>query len=443
MQILSESKPNSPGHPARRRPALLVSASASGQGKTTVISALARYYRNRDLKVRVFKTGPDFLDPMVLERAAGTPVYQLDPWMGGEDHCRQLLYQATEDADLILVEGVMGLFDGKTSSADLADRFHIPVLAIIDGGAMAQTFGAIAHGLASYRPGLPFAGVFANRVAGESHYRMLVESLPAGIDSLGWLSRDKEISLPERHLGLVRAAEIHDIDIRIDHAASALRDIDDGLPKPVLFYPPSTPLNHGTPLKGVRIAIACDAAFSFIYRANPDTLHALGADTRFFSPLADRSLPKADALYLPGGYPELHLDRLGSNESMKAAIRAHHADNKPIVAECGGMLYLLTSITDTEGHRADMVGLLPGQVIMQNRLANLGRHRIGLPEGVLRGHTFHYSRISTPLVPIVRSEGERPGQRGEPVYRKNALLASYVHLYFPSNAMATARLFTP
>ncbi|MDP2266538.1 MAG: cobyrinate a,c-diamide synthase, partial [Thiobacillus sp.] len=153
----------------RHCPALFVSAPASGQGKTTVTAALARRYRDRGLCVRVFKTGPDFLDPMILERASGNPVYQLDLWMGGAAHCRQLLYDAAGDADLILIEGVMGLFDGNPSSADLAREFGIPILAVIDASAMAQTFGAVAHGLATYRAGLPFAGVLANRVGSAAH----------------------------------------------------------------------------------------------------------------------------------------------------------------------------------------------------------------------------------------------------------------------------------
>jgi len=183
-------------------PALFIAAPASGQGKTTVTAALAAHHRGQGRRVRVFKTGPDFLDPMILERASAAPVYQLDLWMGGEEHCRQLLQAAAAEADLILIEGVMGLFDGDCSSADLAALFGIPIVVVIDGSAMAQTFGALAHGLATYRPGLPFAGVFANRLAGERHYEMLAESLPSGLASFGWLPRNADIALPERHLGL-------------------------------------------------------------------------------------------------------------------------------------------------------------------------------------------------------------------------------------------------
>lgn len=424
-----------------RCPALLIAAPASGEGKTTVTAALARVHRHRGRRVRVFKTGPDFLDPMVLEQASGNPVYQLDLWMGGEDHCRRLLYDAAGEADLILIEGVMGLFDGEPSSADLAGLFNIPVLAVIDGSAMAQTFGAVAHGLATYRKDLPFAGVFANRVAGERHYRMLAESLPRGSTCFGWLARDADIALPDRHLGLVQAAEIGDLDARIERAATALIMKSDALPVPVAFEPTKA-TTSAKRLAGVRIAVANDAAFSFLYRANLDVLRSLGAELRFFSPLADRALPEADALYLPGGYPELHLGKLQDNRAMREAIHTHHATGRPIVAECGGMLYLLESLADKNGNRAAMAGLLPGHAVMQEKLANLGPHSAALPEGTLRGHTFHYSRMESPLAPIAVSEGAR-GRRGEPVYRLGRLHASYLHMYFPSNPEATAHLFAP
>jgi cobyrinic acid a,c-diamide synthase len=421
---------------------LFIAAPASGQGKTTVTAALARYHRDKGRRVRVFKAGPDFLDPMILERASAAPVYQLDLWMGDEGHCRQLLYAAAGDADLILIEGVMGLFDGERSSADLAALFGIPVLAVIDGSAMAQTFGAVAHGLATYRASLPFAGVFANRVASERHYQMLLESLPAGLTAFGWLRNDDDIALPDRHLGLVQAAEIDNLDARIAQAAAALQGSVDSLPAPVMFSAPETAACPPH-LDGIRIAIARDTAFAFLYRANLDLLRTLGAEPVFFSLLDDSTLPEAEALYLPGGYPELHLDRLAANQTMKVAIQAHHSTGKPIVAECGGMLYLLETLTDVKGQTADMAGLLPGHASMQPRLCNLGLHGIELPEGSLRGHTYHYSKLESPLMPIAWSEGARKGRRGEPVYREGRLNASYLHLYFPSNPLAAAQLFAP
>ena len=189
-------------------PALLITAPASGQGKTTLVAALARHYRQRGRQVRVFKTGPDFIDPTILERASGHPVYQLDLWMVGANACRQLLYEAALEADLILVEGVMGLFDGNPSSADLAQTFGLPLLMVIDGSAMAQTFGAVALGLANYRGSLTIAGAVANRVASPGHGVMLQQSLPVSIPWLGAFFADEDISLPERHLGLQLADEL-------------------------------------------------------------------------------------------------------------------------------------------------------------------------------------------------------------------------------------------
>jgi cobyrinic acid a,c-diamide synthase len=426
-------------------PALLVAAPASGQGKTTATAALARWHRNQGRRVRVFKTGPDFLDPMVLEHASGHPVHQLDLWMGGEAHCRELLYRAAGEADVILVEGVMGLHDGTPSSADLALRFGLPVLAVIDGSAMAQTFGAIAHGLATYRPGLRFSGVMANRVGSASHAQMLRESLPEGMAWFGALPRDEAYALPSRHLGLVQADEVADLEQRIERAAHALGAVAPPLPKPVCFEAAKGQQMERS-LSGMRIAVARDAAFSFLYRANLDTLDDLGAELVFFSPLADDPVPDSQALYLPGGYPELYLERLGRNATSRESIWAHHARCKPIVAECGGMLALLESLTDAQGNTAPMLGLLPGRAIMEKRLVNLGMHSAELPEGTVRGHTFHHARIETPLAPVTLTQAQRHHGKPEGIYRTGRggrLHASFLHLYFPSNPQAVARLFHP
>ena len=424
-------------------PALFISAPASGQGKTTVTAGLARLHRNLGRRVRVFKTGPDFLDPMILERASGAPVYQLDLWMGGEAHCWQLLFGAAGEADLILIEGVMGLFDGDPSSADLAALFGIPVLAVIDGSAMAQTFGAIAHGLANCRPGLPFAGVLANRVAGTRHADMLLGSLPADSRGFGAVFSDSSATLPDRHLGLVQAGEVADLDARLDLiaeqiAATGLAE----LPPAVAFAPSPAPQLPAT-LADRRIAVARDNAFSFLYPANLDVLRALGAELRFFSPLDDGGLPEADSLYLPGGYPELHLQRLRANRAMGESIRAHHAAGHSILAECGGMLYLLETLTDVEGRRAEMVGLLPGHAVMQPRLTALALQAVQLPGGELRGHTFHHSRLETQLAPVARGRCPNGGATAEAVFRDRGLTASYTHFYFPSNPAAVAGVFLP
>ena len=420
-------------------PALLIAAPSSGSGKTSVTAALARYFTRRGKRVRVFKTGPDFIDPGVLECASGNPVYQLDLWMVGEAECRRLLAEAAREADLILIEGVMGLFDGTPSSADLAQHFGIPVLAVIDASAQAQTFGALALGLATYRPQLPFAGVLANRVAGSGHADMLKSSLPPDLRWFGWLPTEPDAALPERHLGLVGAAEQPDLDAKLDKLAEALVMSENPLPAAVAF-PDYRPDSLPRLLQDTRIAIARDHAFAFIYRANLDLLAAMGATLEFFSPLTDKVLPRADAYYFPGGYPELHLDTLSSNTGLRDDLLAAQAAGTPILAECGGMMAMFEGITDAAGRRATMWGLLPGEVKMQKRLGGLGLQAAELPEGTLRGHTFHYSTTETALLPLSQAV-KQSGSEGEAVYRVGRLTASYLHAYWPSNPEATARLF--
>ncbi|HSD37925.1 MAG TPA: cobyrinate a,c-diamide synthase [Rhodocyclaceae bacterium] len=420
--------------------AVLIAAPASGQGKTTITAALARQALARGERVRVFKTGPDFLDPTILAQASGAPVYQLDLFMGGEAHCRALLAQAAHEVDLILVEGVMGLFDGAPSSADLAQRFGLPVLTVIDGSAMAQTFGALAYGLRHFRADLKFAGVIANRVGSERHAKMLFEALPEDIPALGWMPLDAEIALPERHLGLVAASELGDIDARIDRAAQALKLSEIELPR--IEFAALAEQRPEASLSGKIIAIARDKAFAFVYPANLDTLGALGAECVFFSPLLDSVLPDCDAVWLPGGYPELHAAMLAQNTAMHNALRAHHGAGKPLLAECGGMMSLFDDIELADGVHHAGFGLLPGSTRMQKRFAALGMQQIELPEGTLRGHSFHYSTHQTSLEPIARGMNPNDGPTREAVYRQRRLTASYIHFYFPSNPAAVAAIFS-
>ena len=418
-------------------------------------AALARHHAARGRVVQVFKTGPDFLDPLILERASGRPVYQLDLWMGGEAHCRKLLHDAAGSADLILIEGVMGLYDGTPSSADLARLFGIPVLAVIDAQAMAQTFGAVAYGLAHYSPALPFHGVLANRVAGPGHANLAKQGLPAGMRFMGSLSRDAGFELPDRHLGLVQAEEVSDLEQRLTAVASALEHTElCEMPPEVELASPDTNTDTGADtdavaapvdraLAGVRIGVARDRAFSFLYPANLDLLRAMGAELVFFSPLASSDLPPVDSIYLPGGYPELHLERLGANRKLADALRQHVESGRPAYAECGGMLYLMESMTDHQGKRAALAGILPGRAIMHERLQSIGYHTAPLPGGKLRGHTFHHSTMETPLSPAAHTERAQSDARGEAIYRRERLVATYFHGYFPSNPRATAQLFTP
>lgn len=464
-------------------PALLISAPASGQGKTSVTAAIARWHARQGRRVRVFKTGPDFLDPMVLERASGHPVQQLDLWMCGEADVRARLHAAAGEADLILIEGVMGLFDGKPSSADLAQTLGVPVLAVIDGSAMAQTFGALSTGLARYRDGVIVHGVVANRIGSAYHAQLLRESLPEDLRWLGALPRDPAFALPERHLGLVAAAELGDIDARLDALADAwARQAGLHQDRPQQTgsqqagsQPAGSQQNHapqrhaqqeGTQqaepewppavefaaaerapvpplLRGRRIAIARDAAFCFVYPANLQVLAEAGAQCIEFSPLAGESLPDCDAVWLPGGYPELHLPALSANTALRDALHAHCDAGKPLLAECGGLLYALQTLTDRDGQRSAMAGLLRGHAQMQPRMAALGLQSVQLPEGELRGHTFHYAQAQIEAEAIADAHNPNGGPSREAVYRHKRLSASFVHFYFASNPSAAARLFLP
>ncbi len=431
-----------------------MAAPASGQGKTTVAAALARLHARAGRRVRVFKCGPDFLDPCWLSAASGAPVDALDLWITGEADCAARLHAAAAQADLLIVEGAMGLFDGTPSAADIAGRFGLPVLAVVDAQAMAGTFGALAFGLRHYREGLPWAGVLANRVASERHGHMLREGLRTPDDWLGALPRDGAWALPERHLGLVADLPMDDVLARLDAAADALADTPLGRMGPaalarwaVDFAPaPAEPdaALLSRPLRGRRIAVARDAAFAFLYHANLECLAALGAELAYFSPLANEPLPRCDAVWLPGGYPELHLPALAGATATRAGLAAHVAAGRPVWAECGGMMALMDTIVDAQGQAHPAWGLLPGVTTLQRRLAALGPQQLELPAGTLRGHTFHYSTAATPLAVAGRSA--RPGMAvaadaGEALYQQGPVRASYFHAWFPSSPAATAWLF--
>ena len=441
-------------------PALLIVAPASGQGKTTVTAALARLHARQGRRVRVFKCGPDFLDPHWHQLASGAPVHQLDLWMTGEADCARRLHAAAQEADLILIEGVMGLFDGDPSAADLAQRFGVPVLAVVDASAMAGTFGALAFGLQHYRPGLPWAGVLANRVASARHADMLQNSLRDASDWMGALMRVQSGAstesgkaaalLPERHLGLVAAHELPDSLERLDAAADALAatplgqmTADDLQRWAVEFTAPALAPDMPQLLAGRVVAVGQDAAFCFIYAANLQTLAQMGARVVHFSPLHDAALPPCDAVWLPGGYPELHAAQLAANSAMQASLRAHVAAGKPLWAECGGMMALFESITLADGSTVPLWGLLPGHVAMQKRLAALGPQNLTVAGHTLRGHTFHYSTADTGAAVAARSA--RPGEvaaagAGEALYRQGSLHASYFHAWFASSPEAVAHL---
>lgn len=432
---------------AARCPALVVSAAASGQGKTTVTAALARLHERQGRRVRVFKCGPDYLDPYWHQLASGAQVEQLDLWMTGPADCAARLHAAACEADLILIEGVMGLFDGEDCVADLAQRFGIPVLAVVDAGAMGGTLGAIVHGLRHYREGLPWAGVLANRVAGERHADMLRAGLRDGADWLGALPRlslDEDARaplLPERHLGLVAANELPDALQRLDTAADALAATPLGrmdaqaLQRFATGFPAPPPRESAPPLlAGRTVAVARDAAFCFIYPGNVQTLQQLGARVVFFSPLHDAALPACDAVWLPGGYPELHAGRIAAAGRFLAGLRAFPG---PVHGECGGYMVLGETLVDGSGTRHAMAGLLGLITSYEKRKMHLGYRLAELATPIpghgagsrLRGHEFHYSTILSqpdePLARVTDAEGAEVTETGS---RRGRVTGTFFHL---------------
>lgn len=431
--------------------ALFIAAPASGQGKTTVTAALARWFVKQGKRVQVFKTGPDYLDPQILAQASHGETAQLDLWMAGEQYCKHMLYEAAKKVDLILIEGAMGLFDGEPSSADLAAKFGIPIAIVMDVKGMAQTSAAIALGLANFRDDYQCAGLIANNCSTDRHAQLIREALAEQLPLLACLAKEPDVALPERHLGLVQASEVSDeLEIRFENGCkwieqgvqrAATNDALLTLPADVVFEAGEIEAITEQPLVDKVIAVAKDAAFSFIYQANLDVLEKLGAKLAFFSPLTDSEIPQCDALWLPGGYPELHSKALSQNTAMCAQVQTLHQQNKPILAECGGFLYCLAGLTDLEGEYYPLAGIMQGEGAMRGKRGCQGMQTAILPEGEVRGHAHHRSRSSGTSAPIGFGRRQRHPAPGEGIYREGNLTASYLHLFFASNPNVVAKLF--
>ncbi len=424
-------------------PILMIAAPASHQGKTLFTASLARSYRQKGYHVKLFKIGPDFLDPKILEQASGHYVDNLDLWIMGEKYCRDKLIEARKHYDLVLIESVMGLFDHKPSNADFAQQFNIPILLLIDASSMGASFAAIAYGMTQLQTNLVFKGIIANRVGSQNHQELIQEKLPKNISLLAALPRDKHLQLPERHLGLYQPHELKRIDYFLDYAADII-DKNQITEKifPDLAKQPFLKSSLSIKQKAkYTIAIAKDPAFSFIYPENIKTLHQLGFQTLFFSPINDSSLPKCDALWLPGGYPELYTKELAANTAMQCSIIEHSKLNKPIYAECGGMLYLFETVTTQHNKKYSMCGLLSGQAIMEKRFQGIGLQELTLFDTNIRGHSFHHARIETSLKPMQISYHQRKNKEGECFYSKGNIQASFLHLWFKSSLRITQRLF--
>jgi len=425
-------------------------------GKTTVTLGLLYALARRGLTVQPFKVGPDFIDPGHHTRAAGRICRNLDGWMLSREANLALFRRQAREADVAVVEGVMGLFDGYDgageagSTAQMAKWLGLPVLLVVDARAMARSAAALVHGFASFDPALDLAGVVFNRVGSAAHLEYLNQALSSlnGVRGFGGLPRDQELAIPERHLGLATAEDHPLDDAYLGHLADWLEahlDLEgllSALPRQTL--PEEEPAPAATP-PTVRLGVARDRAFCFYYPENLELLASFGAELVPFSPLGDRELPAGlDGIYLGGGYPELYAEQLAANAGLKQALQEAAAGGLPIYAECGGLMYLAREILDLEGRAHPMAGVLPFTVRMLPRLKALGYREVTLtaagllgPAGTTaRGHEFHYSEIVGEPIGVsclYRLTPRRGGAAVSEGYSEKNVLASYVHLHFGSN----------
>jgi cobyrinic acid a,c-diamide synthase len=437
-------------------PRLMLAAPMSGSGKTTIAAGLMARFVAQGLQVAPFKVGPDYIDPTYHTLAAGRACHNLDAWMLPPDQIAGVLARRAQGADLALIEGVMGLFDGYSGDDDTGSSAHIarltatPVLLILDARAMARTAAALVQGLRDFDPHLRVAGVLLNRVGSARHARMITDAIEGtlGLPVVGYLGRDEELHLPERHLGLIPTAEPGRWRAwveRVGTTIAATIDLEQirtlAQTAPPLAAP-ALPNATRPPEHAAVIAVARDTAFSFLYEDNLDLLRAAGAELVFFSPLRDRALPPGtQALYLCGGFPELYAADLAANAAMRTGIRAAVGAGLPVYAECGGLMYLTEAIRDAEGRSFPMVGVLPGASHMTGRLT-LGYRTVRALHDTwlwragetVRGHEFHYSicpDLPAGLPPVYEllPDAMRTETRSEGA-QVNNVIASYVHLHF-------------
>ena len=441
-------------------PRVVIAGTSSGAGKTTVACGLIGALRRRGSSVQGFKVGPDYIDPSYHALASGRPGRNLDAFLGGTELIAPLARHGAAGADVAIVEGVMGMFDGASgrgelaSTAQVAKLLRAPVLLVIDGASMARSAAAIAHGYRTFDPDVDVAGVIFNRVGSDHHEELLRDALePLGIPVLGALRRLDAVVAPERHLGLVPVAEREDrTRAALDALAGAAErsiDLDEvlrlGRAAPPLDGPAWSPAVE-EPVAGARVAIARGPAFSFHYEENLELLRAAGAELAPFDPLRDEELPAdAGALILAGGFPEVFGAELSANAALRAQIEAFAAAGRPVLAECGGLLYLCSELDGRE-----MCGVVPARASMGGRLSLGYREAVArtatpwLAAGErVRGHEFHYSRVEP------ADGGERAawtlsarGRDRAEGFVAGAVQASYLHVHWaahPNVALGFAR----
>ena len=430
------------------KPQLLIGAATSGSGKTTFTMGLLRALHKRGLRVQPFKCGPDYIDTQFHTLAADHESVNLDTWMASNTHVQHLYNKYGDGADVCVTEGVMGLFDGyqrmQGSSAEIARVLNIPVVLIVSARSTAYSVAPLIYGFKHFNPAVKIAGIVFNQVSSPSHFAYLREAcVDAGVECLGYLPMTEGLKIPSRHLGLTLTAK-RSMNTLIEQAAELVGkyvDLDKLLSichrnfpcRYTLPYSSETGVESFTPsAKKMKIAIARDPAFNFIYRENIDRLSALGSIT-YFSPVYGSDLPDADLVYLPGGYPELFARQLHRRKKLMEALRTYAEEGGEILAECGGMMFLTRSLTARQGGTAyAMTGILPLDCTMVGARLHLGYRRIEYKGMELRGHEFHYSNVVAPdAMPSVAKQFTARGMEvSTPLYRYKNVIAGYTHLYW-------------
>lgn len=428
--------------------AILIGAPRSGSGKTSVTIGLLRTLARRGVRVRGAKSGPDYIDPGFHEAATGLPGVNLDSWAMAPSLLNGLAGQAAQDAEFIVVESAMGLFDGipagpgrTGSGADLARLYGIPTLLVLDVSGQSTTAAAVAKGFATYDPAVRIAGVVLNRLGSERHRRLCGEAVEAlGLPVVGAILRDPEMTMPERHLGLVQASEHADLAAFIEKMADMVErsvDLDAVMRLAEPLVPHAGDFTAALPPPGQRIALARDAAFTFVYPHLAAHWRSTGAEIVPFSPLADEAPPiDCDTCWLPGGYPELHAGKLAAAEKFRAGM-ATFAATRPIHGECGGFMVLGEALEDADGQTHRMLGLLGHSTSFAKRRMNLGYRQamlladcpLGMAGTAVRGHEFHYARITepgndAPLADMADGEGRPLGPAGA---RRGPVSGTFFH----------------
>ncbi len=445
----------------RSLPRIIIAGTQSGTGKTSLCLALAASLKRRDLRVQTFKIGPDFLDPSYLTLASGRPCYNLDGWMTRKEYVLELFSRTTQDADIAVIEGVMGLFDGSDpensegSTAEMARWLDAPVLLVVNVHGMARSLSAVVKGCVEFERNLKVGGIIANHSGSDRHKDWLAQSLKSTSlpPLLGAIPRGAFPTLPSRHLGLV-TADPQNLSLKILEELAGVLERHLSVDAVIEIARNASPLSmtetgrEPKPRpKRVSVGVAYDRAFHFYYPDNLDELKLRGCDLILFSPLQDRKLPEQiEALYFGGGYPEEYAKTLSENRGMREAVIQFARRGLPLYAECGGLMYLTQGIETTQGERYPMVGLLPVWSRMLNRLKSLGYVEVTLTNNslwgekgaVLRGHEFHYSELAglpqddpfwTSVYRIKRRRSEKIFPEG---FQQKNVLASYVHLHWAS-----------